>query len=459
MQMNWLFFFLLGILTVINYILSDGKVLFPSVLVTGIFSFSALLLALNTSRWNFEIDVMTLLFIVSSLVLFSIGSLLGKRLGAADIHFVGAKKTKKLILSDLKDSRLEFSNATWTVLCILCIISTVLYTRNQYNIAARLGNPNGFFGMIGFLRNAMAKYPGVLRVGTVLRLLLSFTRACAYMSIFLITLAITRKERIRTYGKYFVPVICLCLNNFLSTARSGYIPMIALVMFDLYFVWRMQGRKRISSKIFIRGALGMVLFFALFRLLGTVTGKTSTLSLWDNISIYAGSGTLCFSKTFSELIASPRTWGAASFKGLGNMITLFATFFGADTETAFSSIYNSNHGSFVYWEGFSSNVYTAFRPYISDFGIGGALLMQLILGWLVTMLFKKIEDGKAGMVLTVTYGSLFGAALAYYPIAEFILSANLALNVFAELLAYVVIYQFVKKVPIVKPNKQCGRSL
>jgi oligosaccharide repeat unit polymerase len=432
-QMNWLLFSTLTMLTFFVYIVNNRLILHPSVLVCGVFTASALFLSLNTNAWNYNISFETYAFIIVSIILFVIGVALGTkvriktRLSRRKKNFTINEKYRH-IWAQL-DS-IDISRSVMGLLSLICLLVTIFYAYHQYQLSLSLGNSNGFFGIVGTIRSVVQTDNEAFQLGFMLNVGISLTRAIGYICIFIIVSKIILKKR--SILKYFVPVICLIINTILATGRGGFITMIVACIFDLYIVRKIKGEKKFNQKMVRDAIIGAFVFAVAFRLLGTLTGKSLILSAWDTFSIYIGSSLLCLDSLLSGGWELSSYFGRHTFTGIYNILGTLG----------FSLPYISNHAEMVRWSHFSSNIYTAFYPYLLDFGVFVTLILQLIIGIIIGIVWRKFHHLNSNLLLLVTYGRFWGSALVYYSIAERLCSSYLALNIFAEIFFYIVILRF-----------------
>lgn len=105
-----------------------------------------------------------------------------------------------------------------------------------------------------------------------------------------------------------------------------------------------------------------------------------------------------------------------------------------------------NHADKIRWNGYSSNIFTAFYAYYSDYGPLFSLIVVSIAGLLIGVLWGSFREGKGDFILAVLYGRFVAYAVAMYSIAERFFSENLALNTILEMIfVFFIIEIFVHK--------------
>jgi len=235
---------------------------------------------------------------------------------------------------------------------------------------------------------------------------------------------------------YIIPVLCLVVNIILATGRGGFISIVAAIVFDLYIVGKQSQDKKINKEIIRYSAILIAAFIPLFFILGSLTGKDEALNFNDTVSIYLGSSILCFDYFLNHGWTMPELFGFNTFRGLYGIIGRFIGGLPAQ----------SNHSEMVRWQEYSSNVYTSFAPYITDFGIVGSFVILIFVGLFFGYMWRVFLNQKTITFHSVVYGGLLGYALSMFSIAERLLSNYIALNVIAQLMfIYILLNHFVKK--------------
>ena len=422
--MNWLLAISFAILTAVNYIFSGKKILFPSVVVSGMFTLSALFAAIN-SDWRIQIQVETYFFLLISILIFSMGCLIGR----TKIIVVGHGRRHKEQYLDVTQIKMPTSIAL--IVAMICLVVTLMYFRHQLSLSFAYGNTSGLSGMIGVLRKATVIDADVARLGMFLNFGISFSRAMGIISIYIITTNIIEKQKIKIFT--LIPVICLLVNSIMATGRGALIMVVTTVIYDIYAINYLKTNRNINGKIIKYGVILVVVFIIAFRLLGTLTGKSEVLNFWDTFSIYIGSPIVCIDHIIKEGFVIAAEFGHRTFKGIYNMLSAFG----------FNVGFVSNHEEMFRWSTFSSNIYTALYPNLMDFGVLGTLIMQFFLGLFNGTVWNKYTNSSVvSNFLLITYGRFFGSALVYYSIAERFCSNYLALNAFAEMFFYFVIIKY-----------------
>lgn len=425
--MNWFLTLSFAFLFVINYILSGKKILFPSVIVSAMFTLSSLFAALN-SKWGIQIQAKTYMILLVAIMIFSIGCLIGN----IKLIVFGSKWRHKESFLNVTKIIIPVDKAV--VVAAICMIVSLVYFRHQLELSYAYGNTRGINGMIGTLRNAMVQDADVARLGILLNLGISFTKAAGIISLYIIIFSIIKKKKCKFIT--VLPLLCLIINIIISTGRGALIMVVTSAIYDVYALFYLKNDRKINHKIIKYGVILVVAFVFAFRVLGTLTGKSEALDFWDTLSIYIGSPIVCIDHVIQEGIGVTTQFGYNTFKGIYNMLSRFIGNMGLI----------SNHDEKFRWASYSSNIYTALYPYLIDFGILGMIVIQFVLGVVNGAFWRKYTSSSTiSDFILIIYGRFFGGALVYYSIAERFFSNYLALNAIAELVFYIVILRlFVK---------------
>jgi oligosaccharide repeat unit polymerase len=174
-----------------------------------------------------------------------------------------------------------------------------------------------------------------------------------------------------------IPIITLLFSTVLSTARNGFIGIIIMFFFYVFDCVRIKQKLKIG-KIFKWGVVLIAVFLAVFSALGSSRGQSATL---DTICIYAGSSIVAFSVWFSKgMNGSGSLFGSESFVGIHELIARF--FPNYKDLSLFDKFITFPNGS-------QTNIYTAFKAWIADFGWLGCLIFCLLIGFFFGIIYLK----------------------------------------------------------------------
>ena len=190
-----------------------------------------------------------------------------------------------------------------------------------------------------------------------------------------------------------VCILTLIPGMFIALTQSMKMVMMTgfILWFTGFFVCSFSYGKpmRIKAKTLIYSIVGLFGFFIiLFSSMVFRTGEVSERTILDiseKFFTYALGHFHCFDIWFTSYEPANYTWGTKTLMGLSNLLGL---------EERGQGIYaeymqvgkNGYHGI--------SNVFTAFRPLIEDFGEAGSYAVMFILGFLSKLSLKNLTAGR-----------------------------------------------------------------
>lgn len=433
--MNILLLISMLLMTIAAYYLSHRNILAPAVIICAVFSLSSFFVVLNEKKWDFIISIDTFSYFIVAMLLTLIGICFGEK-----VKFTTNNHIRKQ--SDFLCSNDMYIGSMWmTIISIMCLFILYRYFQHQYAMSLSLGNSTGIAGLIYTLRSNVYDEE-IFQLGTVLNIGISFMRASGFISLFLFINELVIKRKVG--WRYTVPIVTIIIYNILITGRGGFIGLICATIYNLYYCLQKKGYIIKTGKMLRNIILGFVVFIILFWQLGKLTGNSEVLTFWDTMSIYIGSSILCFDNVINNTSVYNFV-GTNTFQGVYNILSTF----GIDVTTV------SNHLEKVRWNGYSSNVFTAFNPYYLDFGPILSLVIVMIVGFIIGFMWRKFQKEKDNIFICVMYGRFIALSAAMYSIAERLISNTLALNAIVEIIFSILIIKVcIKKKHVeIKPSK------
>jgi len=224
-----------------------------------------------------------------------------------------------------------------------------------------------------------------LKTSTKLGLLL--TKVAAYFAVYLLVFnqdSIQLKKKIYKTSLYILLII-FCLQLLMSTARTGFVYFF-IYIFALWGFYQYQnslGNKYATKTILIRGIFAVLFCSICFYALGFLTSKSNSIGLIDMMVAYTGVQIFTL-----DLYLNDGCNFACASEG-------YETFYGVRTTLyrlgLVDSIMKPNLPFADIGNGMSSNIYTAIRRVVSDFGLLGSFLYFYILGFFYGVLYKNIR--------------------------------------------------------------------
>ena len=366
--MNNLIYF---IITIIIFILLYNKykysLLSPSILFSAGFVISSFMFLLNTTIWNYELDLTAVLYMTIGMLSFIAGSLVRK---------------KNIIIPDnlIKGTLLQIRSRF--VVFIFFIIEGIGIVLRLLVLLFSVGTMSLENEALGDYRMSHQDTPYDVALKFITPIITAIT---IYAISNFLTFKINR-------NKINISSILLIIGYFIfSMLSSARIEIIYLfIYFIVYYVIVSLGdnRENISRKTVMTFISVFVLFFLVFFLLGHLTGKSQVqTSFFDNISIYTCSslGALCeYLKNYSFKESDMFT---ESMRGIYNILSYLGVNIERVSKTppmGFVQFGDMTH---------TTNVYTCFYTPIHDFGYIGSLVMMFIEGFIYQTIYNKAKLG------------------------------------------------------------------
>lgn len=275
------------------YSLSNKDILSPAMVYVESFFLTTLVAMIYYDEWNTEYSIEFLLYVVASMLLFVIVSLLVKN-----------GKNKSLFLCKLKPylnkrqiKRIHISTITYIIFLILSLFTLYMYFKEVYRIAAALGNTNGIEGMYFVFHNKylLSQGDSEIKISVVVNVLTRITVIYAYYFSYVFCNNVFRYgEKIRENLKYLIFPVLYMVQLFIGSQRTGVIYVLFAFILISYVMKKQNGNWKPSDKYtvkLIRYSLIAIIALAYgLRWTGELMGRTSDLDIFNYFSGYLGGG-------------------------------------------------------------------------------------------------------------------------------------------------------------------------
>lgn len=363
---------------VLAFILSEYDVLHPFTIVSFVLAFSAILSVLAPEKWHIYITPFAALIAVSAVLCFGMGALF------SDWFMAGWKRTDAKLREDV-----DFSEKVILVSCVVLLLFFILNFWETYHAAILLGNQSGIVGMIPTIRHAVEVSEYEFPRFYVYRNYVA--QAFVYYSILIFFQHLFSDMHTTFFqrAKYILPIFFYIPLLILSGARLGLFCIIIFMIVAGSIIYQKHHGFDISSKkrSLICAFVGGIAFFALFLLFGFFTGKVSLdgRSPFEIISHYGGLSLPALSVYLeSTFLESPYIGTNTLFEVYRKLI-----FFGMDPTKLPEDMFHFL--PFTMFSGIDTNVYTAMRRYIQDYGFFCMYLIMIFLGMIYTALYNYVR--------------------------------------------------------------------
>jgi oligosaccharide repeat unit polymerase len=223
-----------------------------------------------------------------------------------------------------------------------------------------------------------------------------------------------------------VCILTLIPGLFIALTQSMKMVMMTgfILWFTGYIVYSFSyGRPiRIKAKTILYSILGMLGFFLLlFSSMVLRTGEISErtiLDIGEKFFTYALGHFHCFDFWFTSYEPANYSWGTKTFMGLSNLLGLEERVQGIYTEYMQVGK-NGYHGI--------SNVFTAFRPLIEDFGEAGSYAVMFALGFIAKLSLKYLTAKKMIFLNQTVLSALYAYLIWSFTASFFAYTSYLAM--------------------------------
>lgn len=387
---------LLFFLTIFSIVLCNGDMLEPAALSVESFTLVTLIGFCYNGFTKCDISIGTVFIIVTALVIYMIGYFGAKGLLQAGGYI---KFSKKIRIFHMPDKRLSF------ILFAVEMLSFYRTFQATYSIARTINPGANLLNMLEYTRNAylftdasMGLLTSVLSFYTIS---ISYFYTYALIRYFLKDCKFNPKKLSECKLELLMVFVSLVSGMF-GTGRTFLIKYIVFLFATFYYLRFFKERvKRFSIKKMAgtlkKMIIAVVVFFALFQLMGITTNKTGRVSAVDMLYEYSGSSVLAFDRSIESYEYDGRFFGEESFYGLYG----FLNSFGADIPN------DILHLPFVdVGEGVRTNIYTSLRTYLYDFGFAGMYIVQFFLGIISAVMYVLLYRMDGQPIYMLIYGIL-----------------------------------------------------
>lgn len=438
--MAFLMFLLLAVFLFIAYYSGKKDLLSPWFLLCLMFFATFVIVLFNYANWEVKINHLFVLYVCTAIVSFGLGGALVKRVRSTST--VQSQSTARLSVDDAK---LNKRYPAYTLL-IVSLGLAIIYT---YKL---LSDVSGAGSLGEKLRQI---YDNIVNdnysPGFIFNQMREIITAIAYVNTYRLMIKLfSRRDRTNAFV-LILPIFMFILTALVTSDRNIFLryAFYFICLYVLFFRENCKGKDvnlKIVKKVLLLGIIALIIFFLLGKM------KQYSSNLTRMISIYGGSGLYNYNLWLSE-VDEPLMYGTATFSTFLNSFKTILGYIGinldAQTLNRFDVFieYKSSNG-YIY----SSNIYSALKPFTADFGYFGVILFPFIIGAIYQWLFMFAKKRKYGFAW-VLYSMLIYPVL-FFPIAEQ-LFGRFTLGFVYELFWLAVIYYVAigKKKPIaVKRN-------
>lgn len=361
MDLIFILFILIFMLTLMNLKFQNGDPFAPSSVFLEVFTFSIFCALLNYRNWNIHYSFGAFILIFSGCLVFTTTDYLVLSMRKKRAHksrsFQNTANHKPIIIDRWK-----------MVLLILIQVATILW---DWRVISAIAKKGSFFGgsllynyrMITSYSNTLGSDEGV---PFILGQLLKLSTVFCFISVMIILYnVIVAKTKIRKNILFFIPVGLYFAQSIIGAARSDLLHLftfsiIVAVVFNQYrHNWR--AKLPIKTMVKIVSLVAFVLF--VFYELSSVIGRTfSQLNIFSYLSIYTGGSIQHFNQYITEGGVINKYWGQETLANVYRFLWKIGMI------DSYPIVHLEVRHLNAYLTG---NVYTFFRRLIQDYGYLG----------------------------------------------------------------------------------------
>lgn len=431
--MIYILFFSLVAMAILAYVFERKDILSPWVITCIMYTISTFFAMVNINRWQFTLSSGTVLVILSGLVAFGLGTLLFSYL----FHKESASIFRpKRLLASSEITYKEIDIPYWLILAVcgmLILIFGYLFVKT-YQFSVQEGNTQGLAQMMRYARNGFIQPgKGLGRLANHM-VLINECLQLIFLFFFMHNCILCRFRK--KWLLYLCPVGIVVAAQILGTGRTFMIMLLSTIllfgflMFNLRWGWN----SKTTIRIIMLGCIALILFFAVFTLLGYLTGKSKVRGVWDTISLYTGLSIPSLDVYLSKPRVPSDVLGKETLYGLRTILKTL----GFDIA---SEVRHLEFSEFA--NGISGNVYTNLRRYINDYGYAGMLVLQFIVGSAYSLFYNYLKSQKKVGFPLILYSMLF-FPLVMQGIDELLLSSMVNTTTIYKIIYFVFFYSVIK---------------
>ena len=421
--MVYVLFVLFLVLFLIEYKLQKSFVSpFALLLLSFVMAFG--LMMFNIKNWEIRLNVMFYLFVFSAVISFFTGTLLVRLV--ANKMLAGNENNNKPFILDSQNDKYPA-----VIFLIVSIVCTVVYITMMTNKVGGFRNISGLIKMI--YQNKLDDMAGNFFMHQMIEVVVAIAKVNLF-ELFVLKYLRKGKYKSLTIGLIVVQFAFFLLCSVFSTDRNILMRfVIGMICLWVLFETGCTDKKR-TVLSYILPIIGFVMIsvFVFFQI-GRFRNEDADFG--KMISIYGGSGLYDFNLF---LLRKPYLqYGESTFLILTNTLKSFGLFGGNSVGGVIYDDFISFQSANGYQ--FDSNIYSALRPYVEDFGFWGVILYPLIMGMFFELLYSLTKRFKYGFAWLLYSVSVY--PIVYFTILEQFFR-RLHLGIIYEFGWLIVVYLF-----------------
>lgn len=394
--MIYLLAIILFSMIIVMFFLNDRDFLSPAVISCSTFFICVFLAASYSVMWNLPMHFNTSIVIISQMLIFCLGVCLPA--------WTVFQNDERKIVQQSNDMNFlindECSISFVWVFIFIFIMGVLFYFSYQEvkTLASQFSDSTNLFSSVKVLNDHLQN--GDIQFSKWNTIRFCFAGSVAYVYLFFSLHEFIYKFNWKAV-LLLIPVVGYIPFIIISGGRQPFIYLAIYSFITLsILIMRKNGRdkkKAIKSILWITSFLGILFFIAFFGI-GLLNGKISSeANLYKVLVHYAGININALDVYINKMvIPEPLYPGTLTLANVYKHLH----FFGIDIPMS----YNTYITSFVYFGDISTNVYTAFRRYIQDYGYIGCTIIMFFMGFFYGTFYNFVKYQRIGNLGLIYYG-------------------------------------------------------
>lgn len=408
--MNTYFFLIvLVIYLLISLSITKGDIFYPSNIIIIMYLISSFFLIGELKKWNGNLSYKGIVMLLLGITIYIVVSFITLKVFSRISIY---RKNKYFNINDtLSKQSLPIVDSKITILIVVYEIWATMkyYTDVKYS-SSYVGLSSSFSEMIGNYRNASAY--GNLDVGIshISAYNYQIMLALAYVYAAIITQYMASKEKTTFSWKvlHALPIVIFGICSIFTGGRNPLINLgVAFIVMYFIKIRQIHKDKPMKFKTICKLVLGGVMALVAFSSFRGLVGRTSDYTTFDYLAMYIGAPLKLFDLFINGVHIAHRLVGQETFSSfLGDI--------GKRVERGNLEFRTSSNGIGL------GNVYTPFRRYYNDFGMGGLVLLTAIQSFFYSFYYSKIRNrkNKNGIDFYTALYAYLSIGVVYYSVDE-----------------------------------------
>lgn len=431
--MIFFLFILLILLLFFTAILNDYDIMSPDIWVVSGYVIGAAGSALNYKIWG-DISSITVFVVIITISSFLVGSAAGK-------HLRLRTRKQENCTFPIRETKRHLSKLFAVIMNVVMIVVAFFYLRYMYINSILGGNTGGWQHMFSYARVALSG-DNFLQMGFGLSFSIKLCFGFAYVQTYILIQDIIYRGRRSVRLCDAISIFLYFIHALLSGGRTKmlyyvvFIITVAIILYRNKNNWNKSSRRAGLKYILLGVVFGLSFFWIIDKTVrGSVYG--STFTLWDQLFKYISSSI----NAFDVYLKDPsRMEFFAETETLYPLISILNKL-GANIPFSNNALEFVSFGKTAI---VSTNIYTASRRYIHDFGYIGLITMMFIQGVIYRSWYETIKARRIQGLKLLFYGVLV-YPVAFYFIEERFLNDLFTLTMIFQMLCIALFWKLSKK--------------